>query len=364
MGLIRFLHNNLIEADGVAITASSTATAQISGIQKNGTGSGSIVPEGTYTGTSETTYIILIDGAGDVGTATFAWSDDNGTTFGGDHILTSLVAIALSDGITVRFTIGTGTDFVLGDRFDYKIVLLWGASRLIDRDRNTEFRTANVVGAKTWTFDLGSAQAVQALVIQDHNFTNEPPTITLAADADPPNWGAPTFGPVAVPWANAKILYYLTQTFQWWRLSVTNAANTDGYLRMSSIFLGPYSELSNNFQYGIQRGKDPLMDGSLADLHPAVSVLGLPDTAQISFGVISDTDRDTIVETIYPGLYNASTRRVLPMWINWDSADLADESLYYWDGPAISKGRSWDSGANGPLYDISLRFREAMRALI
>jgi hypothetical protein len=46
----------------------------------DGRGLGTLATAGTYTGTANRFYRVEIDGAGDIGTATFQWSDDNAST--------------------------------------------------------------------------------------------------------------------------------------------------------------------------------------------------------------------------------------------------------------------------------------------
>jgi hypothetical protein len=81
-------------------------------------GAGRAVSGGTYSGASLKHFVINIQQTGPVGTATFRWSNDGGTTFVASNVLTSTSPITLSDGVTVRFTAGgvTGVpDFVAGN---------------------------------------------------------------------------------------------------------------------------------------------------------------------------------------------------------------------------------------------------------
>lgn len=90
---------------------------RISPAVKTGTGSGSCVSGGFYSGIVSRNMKVEIDTAGDVGgTATFKWSDNGGTTWNGTLIpIEDEEPYELELGISVAFHPGAGTDFVLGD---------------------------------------------------------------------------------------------------------------------------------------------------------------------------------------------------------------------------------------------------------
>jgi len=90
---------------------------RISSAVKAGTGSGSCVSGGLYSGLVTRHMRVEIDTAGDIGgAATFKWSDDNGLTWKGTLIpIQDEDPFELELGINVTFHPGAGTDFVLGD---------------------------------------------------------------------------------------------------------------------------------------------------------------------------------------------------------------------------------------------------------
>lgn len=84
---------------------------------KTGTGTGSMEVLGTYTGASEKVFRIQIDIAGDMGSATFKWSDNGGTDWDGTLIpIDCDEPIQIRDGLFVKFTDGS---FVQNDRWDF-----------------------------------------------------------------------------------------------------------------------------------------------------------------------------------------------------------------------------------------------------
>jgi len=97
---------------------SGTTGSAISSATKNGSGSGDITISGPYTGVEDKSYKIEIDSAGELGDATFKWSDTGGTTWNQTGVTTGS-DIPLNNGLHVTFTGGSGTDFELGDHWTF-----------------------------------------------------------------------------------------------------------------------------------------------------------------------------------------------------------------------------------------------------
>ncbi|MBT1070884.1 DUF4091 domain-containing protein [Pelotalea chapellei] len=107
------------------VTPASDYVYPYTGAETNGGGSanynvgtGTVVTSGTYTGTANARYIVVIDGAGAVGTATFKWSRDNGKTWQRTAVTTSAAPVLLENGISVAFS-GNGIvgDFAVNDEW-------------------------------------------------------------------------------------------------------------------------------------------------------------------------------------------------------------------------------------------------------
>lgn len=93
---------------------------RIGPVTKTGTGSGTIASGGTYTGLADRSYLIEIDTAGDIGTATFKWSTTGGSTWSGTLIpISDTDPISIELGLTIQATAGAGQDFDLGDQFEF-----------------------------------------------------------------------------------------------------------------------------------------------------------------------------------------------------------------------------------------------------
>ena len=83
---------------------------------KTGAGFGSFQSGGTYTGLSTKNYKIEIDTAGEIGVATFKWSNDGGLTWQRTLVpIPDTDPIGLESGVTITPSAGAETDFELGD---------------------------------------------------------------------------------------------------------------------------------------------------------------------------------------------------------------------------------------------------------
>lgn len=357
-GKASFMAVNMASLADTVLTASSQQTGVASKPQKEGAGAAGAVLGGTYSGQENLDYYIEIQTTGEIGVATFRWSDDGGVTFDASGVVTSTAPVALNNGVTVRWTQGSGNDVVAGDNWRFKAYLPYHRNKVVDRERDTEWRSTGVA-AESLTFDLASAMQPQALVILDHNLTSSA-SITLQGSSN-------AFASVAVsyviPWRSGSILHFLgapLQTLRYWRVQFANPGNTDGYIRVSEVFLGAYSRLSRSFELGDIRGKqrvgqrDRLLNGKF---YGAVNtVLRVFDLAWVRN---SQTDRDVLV-AVFDALNDLENRQVLPVFFSPMDTDLSQVYLCEWsDQQVIATGE-----ADAPeRYTVPVRLIEQPRTL-
>ncbi|MFQ5915639.1 MAG: hypothetical protein ACE5JS_20910, partial [Nitrospinota bacterium] len=152
MGKGRFLYNNLITGASM-LTASSIWPGTVGTALKEGTGSGSMTPAGAYSGVDERLYTVEIDLGGELGTATFRWRKNTSSGWEASGVLTATTDITLEDGVKVRFAGGTGTDFVLTDRWTFKAVRFFAPGKVIDLDPDIPWRS-NLLTARPVQADV------------------------------------------------------------------------------------------------------------------------------------------------------------------------------------------------------------------
>lgn len=324
MGKARFLYNNLITAETM-ITVSSLRAGVVTSALKAGTGSAVLNPSGNYSGAVDLEYIIEIDsiaGGAEVGQATFKWSDGGGI-WDATGVLTSAVNILLNNGVYINWTTGSGADFVVGDKWYLKGINLFNAGKMIDLDRDHLYRSADLGAPNTITVDLGSAQEVKVLVIYDHNFTSAA-TITLEADAaatfDSGAGGNPQFSE-AITWNDEKIVHYLSAatTKRYWRLKVTDAANSDLYIEIGELFLGSYLELSKNYVQGFSEETAFLVEANRTPYGVEKSrFYNFQLMFAVDFQVMPAADI-TSMKALISAIANKDTGVFKPFWFNKSS---------------------------------------------
>ena len=340
-------------------TVSSAKTGIVTTALKSGTGSATMTTAGTYTGTTDLEYVCVIDGigTGEIGSATFKWSDDGGATWDATTVATDdTPPIALNNGVTVCWVAGAGADFVIGDTWYFKAIQPFSAGKMLDLDRDHRYRSAALGAPNTITVNFGASAQPTTLIINDHNLTNAA-TISLKADADNISWGAPTYTQ-AVTWASGKILCYLTTpgNLQYWQLQITDAGNPNGYIEISELYLGTYVELSKTYKEGFSLDNDFILASS-------ETTFGIRRNRfynsrlsfQYDFRAMTSADV-TSMNTLVSAIGNRTTGIFKPFWFNADSAVPTDTWLVTLDSLPVSHNTK-------ARYDMSLKFTEVLRSV-
>lgn len=358
-GKASFMAVNMIVDSVAGITASSQAAGALSKPQKEGSGAGSAILNSTYTGTEDLDYYVEIETTGEIGVATFRWSDDGGDTFDATGVVTSTSFITLNNGVQIKWTQGSGNDVVDGDVWRWKAYLPYHRNKALDRERDTEWRSSAVT-PQTLTFDFGSAKQPKVLVVLDHNLTSAASVVLQGSSVS--NF-ASIGASYTIPWRTSALLHFLgdpLQTLRYWRLQLSDPANPDGYYRVSEVFLGDYTRLARSFELGDLRGKqragqrDRLLSGKY--FGAANAVLNVFDLSWIR---LTQTDRDLLV-AVFDELQDLENRQVLPVFFSPMDTDLSRIYLCEWlDGQVVAVGET-----DAPeRYTVPVRLSEQPRTL-
>ena len=115
--------------------------------------------------------------------------------------------------------------------------------RLAKRWRSTD------PSAQTIVCNLGSAQAVNTIAILGHNISSAA-TLTIEAHTSD-SWGSPSYT-TSLTYTAGAILKYLSaaQTYQYWRFTVDDGSNADGYVEVGRFWLGDYISIDPSSLYG------------------------------------------------------------------------------------------------------------------
>jgi len=335
-GALRILANNFLTQ--AMITPSSQATGRITGNVKTGSGVAVLSVTGDFAGAFDLTYTLEIDsvsGGTEIGESTFKWKTDNtGAGWEETGITTrttpayALSADGLGSALSVAHTGGVGADFALADAWKWFAKATYGRQRLLDRDRNTYWKSTGVT-SENLVIDLGSAMTPTAIIIADHNFTASA-TITIEANSSN-SWGAPaytyTFSAITDP-----LVIYLSQTYRYWRIVLADTTNTDAFLRVGNVYLGDYTSLTRvNASWGSSRG-----DGY--NIQSNVSEYGVmrryaytrSRTLDLNFGNTLKEADITALLNLQEAIVDLTTYRVTPFWLHLFSDSTADLALMEW----------------------------------
>ena len=330
-GALRLLYNNLISAHTM-ITASSRANGKVSTPVKDGSGVAIISVTGNFQGAFDLLYTLEIDSVAagsEVGQATFRWRTSNTTAGAWEEsgVLTrtspayALSADGLGTGLSVSHTGKTGVDFVVGDQWQWDARATYGRERLLDRNRMPTWRATGDT-SETLTIDLGSIQQVTAFLLQDHNLTAAATVHLLGNSANA--WGAPAYDSGALT-VQDPLYLYLSQTYRYWRITLVDAANPDGYIEAANLFLGTYTSLTQvNAVWGSSQTDGYTLQNNSSE--PGVFrryAYAQQRKLALNFGEgVADGDITTL-QGLQTALIDTTTHRVIPFWIHlfYDEAD-------------------------------------------
>ena len=145
----------------------------------------------------------------------------------------------------------------------------WDAATVTANSEVTDLEGSNVVhdfislpwrstgDTSEWIkFDLGSATSITCIGIFKHNLTSGA-TVTLEANATD-SWGSPSYTQVLTIATDVdsavleRIVFFLSESFQWWRITIADASNPDGYIQIGRIMAGAFYEFGRNFNSSFQ----------------------------------------------------------------------------------------------------------------
>lgn len=345
MGNARILYDNFITSSSM-ITASSMATGYLSTAMKIGTGSVSITITGEYVGANDLEFVASIDtiaGGTEVGQSTFKWSDSGGVSWDATGTLTSSTATLLNNNVYVAWEHAADADFASGDTWYFKVRSPFGIGKLLDLDRDHRYRSQKIFAVNTMTIDIGTEQAVNALVIYDHNFSSDA-TVHLWGD-DAATFDSATGSPQVdetITITSGKILHYLAtsdRTKRYWRLRMQDLDNSDGYIEIGELYLGSYLELSRNFSNGYTRTYKILKDSNSTPYGIEWDRYYNTQTVfSIDFKNLTSTDV-TNMKTLLDTISSRTNGTIKAFWFNVDSSDTEDFYLVKNDDVKVKHSR-------------------------
>jgi len=172
-----------------ALGVSSARPGMVGSPAAEALGSATCLAAGAHTGALDQVLVVEIDSlaAGDeVGLATFRWKRESAGAWEASGVPTSVNLTPLADGVSVKWVPGPGQEFYKGDRWSILATGCQGPQALMDRDRDTAWRSLDCA-AQFIEADLGQAQEVRALVLADHNLTSGATATLKGTDTPEPS---------------------------------------------------------------------------------------------------------------------------------------------------------------------------------
>ena len=139
------------------------------------------------------------------------------------------------DGATITGSSQANTDLVPANVVHDHVSKMW---------RTTGKASENIV------FDLGTATKITVFSMFTFNMTASA-TVTLQANASN-SWSSPSYSQALTIATNAdgtvlqRIVYFLDQTYRYWRVTFADSGNAASYLKVGRIAAGEYYELTRN----------------------------------------------------------------------------------------------------------------------
>lgn len=113
-------------------------------------------------------------------------------------------------------------------------------SNVQDQRLSTVWRSTTPT-AQTVIINLGSAIDINTAAILAHNISS---SATITIDANTTNsWGSPATTKTIIYNAGIMLNFFTSVSYQWWRFSIDDPTNSDGYIQVGRLWLGNYIDI-------------------------------------------------------------------------------------------------------------------------
>lgn len=152
--------------------------------------------------------------------------------------------------------------------------------------------------ADEWvTIDLSSAQDIKALVIKGHNFSAGA-SVRIQADEDS-GYGSLDVDVVLPVVSGTMTMFWASaQSYRYWRITIADAANSDGYIKIGRVFLGDYFSPAYDVSSYAMQVEDPSEVGLSVGRQSTSAQRTHYRTWTYQFGYVQESDKETF-ESIF-----------------------------------------------------------------
>ncbi|MFH1034296.1 MAG: hypothetical protein V1806_07290 [Pseudomonadota bacterium] len=334
MSVCRFYYQNLL-TDPAQLVLSSARPGMVGMPVAKAQGTAVAYASGLHQGGQDRVFELEIDSLANgegVGQATFRWRRADVESWEQAGVLTQRQYLELADGVCVKWVSGQEPDFVRGDSWSILAGRNQGAALLLDRDRDTYWQALGC-DEESLTLDLGASLAVPALILADHNLSDQAQATLLASD-QPQDWQQPPYRQELA--ITRPHLCALPQaSHRYWRLLLADPQNPAGALSASLLYLGDYFQPSRMFaaRYGrtwlAGRSTTATDAGKVAG-----STRGLAESWRVSFRGLTEGDVARF-QAMYQAIHDPLRGRLNPLFFTPFGEDPAG-TLYCLPGASLT----------------------------
>jgi hypothetical protein len=166
--------------------------------------------------------------------------------------------------------------------------------------------------------DLGSAQEITAILLQDHNLTSDA-TLILKGNSSA-SWASPGYEKSDFTVTDDPIIEYDGDTYHYWRFIFQDVDNSDDYHSVGKLYLGTYLQLVDTTAMSPWESTLTLSLNKVSDKSKAGIRREHALTEQRMFTInpfyLSPADWASW-QTLFQTLYNLSTRVISGLWIHY-----------------------------------------------
>lgn len=176
----------------------------------------------------------------------------------------------------------------------------------IQDPRLSRYTRTTALSSQTWDIDTTTAIQPDTIVIDNHNITSGA-TIQIRASVNS-DYSTTDFSATITHDSGTMIKFFTPgSTYRYWRLFITDAANTDLYIKMGRVFMGNYLQLTPSSKIPFDDARETTSKTYFSQTNQVYGNEGEDYIIRnYEFSSISSTMRDSIdtfqntVDVVYP----------------------------------------------------------------
>jgi hypothetical protein len=352
----RFMYQNQISTP--AMLKVSSARPGLVGLPvPKAWGSAVAYAQGLHSGDQDQVFRLEIDSLAQgqaVGQATYRWQRADSPAWEETGVPTGVAVRLLADGVGVKWVSGQGQDFCLGDAWTILAGRAQGAAALLDSDRDTAWQ-AQGCQAEHLTVDLGQPARITAVILADHNLSDQAQAVLLADPAA--DWEQPAFAqPLALTWPHLAL--FLDHACRHWRLSLADPANPQGAIQAGGLYLGGHFAPARTFGAQYVRGLAASRALTSTDAgKTAGCAKALAQAWSLAFNGLDETDLAGF-EAMFRAIHDVASGRLSPLWFTpFDDQPAA--TVYCLPGDTLEPSHQYQG-----RYSLNLNLQEMVRSRV